>query len=130
MEIYYEVKLVWNKGSMVLHDTVYTDSNNYISELKETVRKTYFSFMPEVHLYWEVLKWDVSFGYNSWYDALPAEEIFETYNMTKQQLHYYVKTGQIRKEYDPTGVVKRARYNKNDVLAVYANIIKIHTKGE
>lgn len=55
--------------------------------------------------------------------ALPAKEVCSMLNLTRQQLHYYVKTGQIRKEYNPENN-KQFKYNVIDVYMVQRKLEK------
>lgn len=62
-------------------------------------------------------------------NAMGAGEVCSLLNITRQQLHYYFKSGQIRKEYDTDGV--KFKYNRSDVYAVLDKLKakqKLHNK--
>jgi hypothetical protein len=99
-------------------DILYEDSVLNISKL-------YFSHMlggiPLKHIVpvWEPSNWRLEYDPNtrsSFYytDACSAKEIHDTLGLSRQQLYYYVKSGQIRKEYNPENK-KQFRYNRLDV---------------
>jgi hypothetical protein len=56
-------------------------------------------------------------------NALPAKEVCDLLKLTKQQLHYYVKTGQIRKEFNPENP-KQFKYNRTDVYTLQKKLEK------
>lgn len=60
---------------------------------------------------------------SSYNNALPAKEVCDTLKLTKQQLHYYVKTGQIRKEFNPENP-KQFKYNRTDVYILQKKLEK------
>lgn len=98
------------------------------------VSKLYFSHMlggtPIKHIVpiWEPSNWRLvyepgvrtSFHY---INAMLAKEVCDTLKLTRQQLHYYVKTGQIRKEYNPDNN-KQFKYNSIDVYALQKKLEK------
>ena len=51
------------------------------------------------------------------YNAMTAKEVFDFLGINKQQLHYYVKTGKIKREYNNDAT--ELRYNKADVYKLY-----------
>ena len=61
-----------------------------------------------------------SYYYNNAFTARAACELL---NITKQQLHYYVKTGQIRKEYNPEKP-KQFKYNWTDIRTLKKKLDK------
>lgn len=56
-------------------------------------------------------------------NALSAKEVFDLLKLTRQQLHYYVKAGQIRKEYNPENP-KQFKYNSTDVYILQKKLEK------
>ena len=48
---------------------------------------------------------------------MTAKEVFDFLGINKQQLHYYVKTGKIKREYNNDAT--ELRYNKADVYKLY-----------
>lgn len=54
-------------------------------------------------------------------NGLSAKETCDLLKMSRQQLHYYVKTGQIRKAYDPDNPTKYT-YNHIDVYTLYSKL--------
>jgi hypothetical protein len=56
-------------------------------------------------------------------NALPAKEVCDTLKLTRQQLHYYVKAGQIRKEFNPENP-KQFKYNRTDVYVLQKKLEK------
>jgi DNA-binding transcriptional MerR regulator len=54
---------------------------------------------------------------------MPAKEVCDLLKLTRQQLHYYVKTGTIRKEYNPENN-KQFRYNRLDVQVLQKKLEK------
>ena len=84
---------------------LYEDSVLHISKL-------YFSHMlgglpiKNVIPVWEPYNWRLEYDPGSrttfhYLNAISAREVCELLKLTKQQLHYYVKTGQIKKEFNP-----------------------------
>ena len=85
-----------------------------------------------------------SYYYNN---ALSAKETCELLKISKQQLHYYVKTGQIKKEFNPDkdfvgGVISNTKndedrqniidyiQNGDDVTAENVILLSLHLKQE
>ena len=58
-------------------------------------------------------------------NALTPKEVCDMLKINKQQLHYYVKTGQIRKEYNSEGKFK---YNRTDVYVLNRKLQKKYDK--
>ena len=56
-------------------------------------------------------------------NALPAAEVMKLLKLTKQQLHYYVKVGQLRKEFNPENP-KQFKYNRTDVFVLQKKLDK------
>jgi len=98
------------------------------------ISKLYFSHMlggiPLKHIVpvWEPSNWKLiydptvraSFHY---LNALPAKEVCDTLKFTRQQLHYYVKSGQIRKEFNPENPTQ-FKYNRTDVYVLQKKLEK------
>ena len=60
-------------------------------------------------------------------DALPAKEVCELLKLTRQQLHYYVKTGAIKKEFNPDKP-NSFKYNWVDVYVLQKKLEKKYEK--
>jgi hypothetical protein len=58
-------------------------------------------------------------------NALTPKEVCDMLKINKQQLHYYVKTGQIRKEFNSEGKFK---YNRTDVYVLNRKLQKKYAK--
>jgi hypothetical protein len=58
-------------------------------------------------------------------NALTPKEVCDMLKINKQQLHYYVKTGQIRKEFNSEGKFK---YNRTDVYVLNRKLQKKYDK--
>jgi hypothetical protein len=56
-------------------------------------------------------------------DAMSAKEVCDLLKLTRQQLHYYVKVGQIKKEYNPENP-KQFKYNRTDVYVLQKKLEK------
>lgn len=56
-------------------------------------------------------------------NALSAKEVCDTLKLTRQQLHYYVKAGQIRKEFNPENP-KQFKYNSTDIYILQKKLEK------
>jgi hypothetical protein len=56
-------------------------------------------------------------------NALSAKEVCDLLKLTKQQLHYYVKTEQIKKEFNPENP-KQFKYNRTDVYVLQKKLEK------
>jgi DNA-binding transcriptional MerR regulator len=54
---------------------------------------------------------------------MSAKEVCDALKLTRQQLHYYVKTEQIRKEYNPENPAQ-FKYNRTDVYALQKKLEK------
>ena len=54
---------------------------------------------------------------------MSAKEVCDTLKLTRQQLHYYVKTGQLRKEYNPENG-KQFKYNRLDAQVLQKKLEK------
>ena len=93
--------------------------------------KTFFSSVTEPGTccgIWEPSNWRLEYDPNSkssirYLNAFSAREVCDLLNLTKQQLHYYVKTGQIRKEFNPENP-KQFKYNRTDVFVMQKKLDK------
>ena len=56
-------------------------------------------------------------------NAMPAADVCSLLNLTRQQLHYYVTTGAIKKEYNPENS-KQFKYNRTDVYTLQKKLEK------
>lgn len=90
-----------------------------------SISKLYFSHMlgglPLKHFVpvWEPSNWRLVYDPNTrssfyYLNAVSAKEVCDALKLSRQQLHYYVKTRQIRKEYNPENK-KQFRYNRLDM---------------
>ncbi len=100
------------------------------------ISKLFFSHMlggiPLKHFVpvWEPSNWKLVYEpevtspavYNS---AATAREICDTLGLSRQQLYYYVKSGQLKKEYNPNNK-KQFRYNRLDVQVLQKKLEKKH----
>ena len=93
--------------------------------------KTFFSSVTEPGTccgIWEPSNFRLEYDPNSkssirYLNAFGAREACDLLNLTKQQLHYYVKTGAIKKEYNPENP-KQFKYNRTDVLVLQKKLDK------
>lgn len=108
-------------------------------EMLESDSRLYFSKLYFSHLLggtpikyvvpvWEPSNWRLEYDpveRSSFYysNAMPAAEVCELLKLTRQQLHYYVKTGAIRKEFNPDNN-KQFRYNRLDVQVLQKKLEK------
>ena len=60
-------------------------------------------------------------------NALSAADVCELLNLTRQQLHYYVKTGVIKKEFNPENN-KQFKYNSTDVYVLQKKLEKKYNR--
>lgn len=108
-------------------DILYEDSVLSISKL-------YFSHklggIPLKHFVpiWEPSNWRLVYEpevrSSSYYNnAMSAKEVCGMLKLSRQQLHYYVKTGQIRKEYNPANK-KQFKYSRLDVQVLQKKLEK------
>ena len=115
----------------------YELSNLYEASVLE-ISKLYFSHMlggfpiKNVVPIWEPSNWRFVYepGKRSklFYDtAYTATEVMKRLNITRQQLHYYVRTGQIRKEFSDTEP-KKFKYNNTDVEVLEIKLNKKYEK--
>ncbi len=98
-----------------------------------TISKLFFSHMlggmPIKHFIpvWEPSNWKLvlTAERSSFYylNALTAKEVCDLLKLTKQQLYYYVKTGQIHKEVNPENQ-KQFKYNRTDVYTLQKKLEK------
>jgi hypothetical protein len=77
---------------------------------------------------WEPSNWRLDLDLTTrtsfhYLNALPAREVCDLLKLTKQQIHYYVKTGQIRKEPNPENP-KQFKYNRTDVYVLQKKLEK------
>lgn len=116
----------------------YLESIGSLESLYESsvleISKLYFSHLlggsPLKHIVpvWEPSNWrlvyDPAVRTSAHYlNALPAKEVCDTLKLTRQQLHYYVKTGQIRKEFNPENPTQ-FKYNRTDVYVLQKKLKK------
>lgn len=93
--------------------------------------KTFFSSVTEPGTccgIWEPSNWRLEYDPTTkssirYLNAFTPHEVCEMLKLTKQQLHYYVKTGQIRKEFNPENP-KQFKYNRTDVLVLQKKLDK------
>ena len=108
-------------------DILYEDSVLSISKL-------YFSHklggIPLKHFVpiWEPSNWRLVYEPEKrsvhFYDtALTAGEVMKMLKLTRQQLHYYVKAGQLRKEFNPENP-SQFKYNELDVYVLQKKLEK------
>jgi hypothetical protein len=98
-----------------------------------TISKLFFSHMlggnPIKHFVpvWEPSNWRLEIDDERssihYLNALAAKQVCDTLKLTKQQLHYYVKTGQIRKELNPDKP-NSFKYNRTDVYILQKKLEK------
>ena len=119
----------------------YLDENGTMEMLYSdsvlTISKLFFSHMlggnPIKHFVpvWEPSNWRLEIDDERssihYLNAMPAKEVCDTLKLTKQQLHYYVKTGQIRKELNPENH-KQFKYNRTDVEILQKKLEKKYDK--
>lgn len=114
-----------------------------ILEMLESDSRLYFSKLYFSHLLggtpikyvvpvWEPSNWRLEYDPNTkssfCYDnAMSAKEVCDLLKLTRQQLHYYVKTGTIRKEYNPENN-KQFRYNSLDVQVLQKKLEKKYAR--
>lgn len=60
-------------------------------------------------------------------NALSAADVCDLLNLTRQQLHYYVKTGAIKKEFNPENN-KQFKYNSTDVYVLQKKLEKKYNR--
>jgi len=97
--------------------------------------KTFFSSVTEPGTccgIWEPSNWRLEYDPNSkssirYLNAFSAREACDLLNLTKQQLHYYVKTEAIKKEYNPENP-KQFKYNRTDVYVMQKKLDKKYAK--
>ena len=97
------------------------------------ITKTYFLHRCE-HKYivpiWEPSNYRIVYNKDEqsetfYLNALTPKEVRDMLKINKQQLHYYVKTGQIRKEFNSNGKFK---YNRVDVYVLNRKLQKKYDK--
>ena len=118
----------------------YLEDSGYIDTLYEEsilrISKLFFSHMlgglPLKHFVpvWEPSNWKLVYepGVTSpvtYSSAATAREVRDTLGLSRQQLYYYVKSGQLRKEYNPKNK-KQFRYNRLDLQALQKKLEKKH----
>lgn len=102
------------------------------------ISKLYFSHMlggtPIKYFIpvWEPSNWRLEYDPDTrasvhYLNALTAKEVCNTLKLTRQQLYYYVKTGQIRKEYNPEND-NQFKYNSIDVYILQKKLDKKYHK--
>ncbi len=111
----------------------YELSNLYEASVLE-VSKLYFSHLlgglPLKHVVpiWEPSNWRLVYepekrSAHFYFNALTAGEVMKKLKLTRQQLHYYVKAGQLRKEFNPDNP-KQFKYNELDVYVLQKKLEK------
>jgi hypothetical protein len=93
--------------------------------------KTFFSSVTEPGTccgIWEPSNWRLVYDPDTrssirYLNAFTAHKVCDLLNLTKQQLHYYVKTGQIKKEFNPENP-KQFKYNRTDVYVLQKKLEK------
>lgn len=111
----------------------YELSNLYEASVLE-VSKLYFSHLlgglPLKHVVpiWEPSNWRLVYepekrSAHFYLNALTASEVMKMLKLTRQQLHYYVKAGQLRKEFNPDNP-KQFKYNSTDVYVLQKKLEK------
>jgi hypothetical protein len=112
----------------------YLDENGLLDCLRDDsvmyISGTFFSHLltGEDVPVWEPSNWRLEYDPTQrssffYIDAMPAKEVCELLNLTKQQLHYYVKTEQIKKEFNPENP-KQFKYNRTDVYVLQKKLEK------
>ena len=102
-----------------------------------SISKLYFSHMlggaPIKHFVpvWEPSNWRLVYepevkSPTVYTNAATAREVCDTLGLSRQQLHYYVKTGQLRKEYNPVNK-KQFKYNRLDMQVLQKKLDKKYT---
>ena len=95
------------------------------------ISKLFFSHMlkpgRQLITIWEPSNWRLvldttrsGYYYNN---AMSASDVCNLLKLTRQQLHYYVKTRALRKEYNPENS-KQFRYNRTDVYVLQKKLEK------
>jgi hypothetical protein len=123
MKITYTVIAGFPNCYLTLSDELISTSEDPKAELEDYINKTYFAHHRASKLpVFDVQQWDVDADFVDEYaEALTAGELFDLLKLTRQQLHYYVKIGTIRKVYNPEKP-KQFKYNKNDAEALYVKL--------
>ena len=122
MKIEYTVVAGFATCYLTISDTLYTESENAQEELKASIQNTYFAHLKTDMTIFNVVKWEEKETLITPYVlALTAKEICTMLTLTKQQLHYYVKIGKIRKVFNPENP-KQFRYDKADAEALYVKL--------
>ena len=97
------------------------------------ITKTYFLHRCE-HKYivpiWEPSNYRIVYNKDErsetfYLNALTPKEVCDMLKINKQQLHYYVKTGQIRKEFNSN---EKFKYNRVDVYVLNRKLQKKYDK--
>jgi hypothetical protein len=99
-----------------------------------TISKVFFSHklggIPLKHIVpvWEPSNWRLVYDPEKrseyfYTNAMSAKEVCDRLKLTRQQLHYYVKAGQIRKEYNPDKQ-NSFKYNCIDVYVLQKKLEK------
>ena len=114
------------------------EENGTMDMLREdsilTISKTFFSHMlggiPLKHVIpvWEPSNWKLEVDLATrtpfhYMNAMSAKEVCDLLKLTRQQLHYYVKTGVIKKEFNPENN-KQFKYNRTDVIVLQKKLEK------
>lgn len=107
---------------MIYEDSVLNVSKVFFSHLLggTPIKNTVPVWEPSnFRLIWE--PW-VKSGYY-YLNAMSAKEVCDLLKLTRQQLHYYVTTGAIKKEYNPENN-KQFKYNRTDVIVLQKKLEK------
>jgi hypothetical protein len=99
-----------------------------------TISKLYFMHLlggkklEHIIPVWKPSNWKIELDLSTrtsfhYLNAMSAKEVCDLLKLTKQQLHYYVKTGQIKKEFNPENP-KQFKYNRTDVYVLQKKLEK------
>ena len=108
---------------MLREDSILTISKLYFMHLLGDGKK-----LEHVIPVWEPSNWKLDLDLTTrtsfhYLNAMSAKEVCELLKLTRQQLHYYVKTDQIRKEVNPENP-KQFKYNRTDVYVLQKKLDK------
>jgi hypothetical protein len=117
------------------------EENGTMDMLREesalTISKVFFSHflgnpIKKVIPVWKPSNWKLELDLLSrseyyYMNAMTAKDVCDSLKLTRQQLHYYVKTGTIRKEFNPKND-KQFKYNRTDVYVLQKKLEKKYDK--
>jgi hypothetical protein len=117
------------------------EENGTMEMLREdsvlTISKVFFSHLlgsplKNVIPVWKPSNWKLELDLLSrseyyYLNAMTAKDVCDLLKLTRQQLHYYVKTGVIRKEFNPKND-KQFKYNRTDVYVLQKKLEKKYEK--